>query len=246
MESSQFDALAQMYEEFSELPFRRHMEFPTVFSLLGEVSGLRLLDLGCGSGVYSRLLAASGADAVTGLDESAGMIDYAVRREERERLGVDFHCGPLPHHLKGTFDLVLAVYVLPYATRYQELVAMCRTAGEALRPGGRLLTLPVNPDFHPDPGYYAPYGFRLSAEAPREDGSPVGLHLRFGRHDAHVTARYWTRPTLEKALSEAGFTGHTWRAHQVSPESVGDPFFQPYLDVPHAAVIETSKEVPAG
>lgn len=31
--SSQFDDLAHMYEEFSELPFRRYPEFPSALSL---------------------------------------------------------------------------------------------------------------------------------------------------------------------------------------------------------------------
>ncbi|MGW2401417.1 class I SAM-dependent methyltransferase [Kitasatospora sp. NPDC001664] len=242
MPESPFDSLAAMYEEFSELPFRRHLEFPTVTGLIGPPRGLRILDLGCGSGVHCRHLAAHGADAVTGLDRSAGMIDHARRREEHERHGIRYLLGGLPPELEGTFDLVLSVYVLPYASTYPELLALCRTAADALRPGGRYVTLPVNPGFHPDPEHYARYGFRMYAEGPREDGAPVGLDLRFGSHDAHLTARYWSAPTLERALTGAGFGGHRWHPHRTSRQAAGDPFYQPYLDVPHAAVIETVKE----
>ncbi|WP_335939860.1 class I SAM-dependent methyltransferase [Streptomyces sp. PTD5-9] len=243
---SQFDALAHIYEEFSGLPFRQHLEFPSVRSLVGPAAEARVLDLGCGSGVYSRWLAERPTASVTGLDESVGMIAYAARREERERRGIDYVAGALPEALRGTFDLVVAVYVLPYATDYDELVALCRVAGGALRPGGRFLTLPLHPAFHPDPDYYAPYGFRLSEKGPREDGAPVALNLRFNEHDTHVTARYWSAPTLERALAEAGFTGIAWPAHQLSDEVADDvAFFQPYLDVPHAAIIEAVKGVPS-
>ncbi|MER7759683.1 class I SAM-dependent methyltransferase [Streptomyces sp. NPDC097619] len=243
MVRSQFDALAAMYEEFSELPFREHLEFPSVLALAEPAPGLRVLDLGCGSGVYSRRLAERGA-RVTGIDESAGMIAHAVEREERERLGITYHSGALPDDLAGTFDLVLAVYVLPYATDFDELVRLCRRAATALRPGGRFLTLPIHPSFHPDADYYAPYGFRLHEEEPRRDASPVGLDLRFGTHEARVTARFWTAVTLEGALAEAGFAGTRWRAHRLSERAAAHrPFFRPYLDVPHAAIIDTVKEV---
>ncbi|MEV0037891.1 hypothetical protein [Streptomyces sp. NPDC050804] len=58
---TQFDELAEIYEEFSRLPFRRELEFPSVLGVLGDLSGLRVLDLGCGSGVYSRTPARCGA-----------------------------------------------------------------------------------------------------------------------------------------------------------------------------------------
>ncbi|MER5867370.1 class I SAM-dependent methyltransferase [Kitasatospora sp. NPDC002040] len=235
MSESPFDALAAMYEEFSELPFRQQLEFPSVLALVGPPQGLRILDLGCGSGVYCRYLAANGADTVTGLDRSAGMIDYARRREGHECFGIRYLQDDLPPALAGTFDLVLSVYVLPYATTYDELLALCRTAADALRPGGRFLTLPI----HPDPDHYTRYGFRMYQESSREDGAPVGLDLRFGSHDAHLTARYWSAPTLERALTEAGFQQHRWHAHRTSRHAAGDPFYQPYLDAPHAAIVET-------
>lgn len=240
--TSQFDSLAGLYEDFSALPFRQHLEFPSVLALIEHTENTRILDLGCGSGVYSRRLAAHGAGQVLGLDESPGMIDYARRREHARPLGIDYVIGPLPTALAGSFDLVVAVYVLPYATNYDDLVGLCRTAADALRPGGRLITLPIHPEFHPDPDYYAPYGFRLIEQEPRADASPVGLDLRFGHHDAHVTARYWTAETLEVALSAVGFAAPAWHPHRVSAEAEGDPFFRAYLESPHAAILTAVKK----
>lgn len=241
--SSQFDDLATLYERFSEQPFRRALEFPSVLGALGDVRGMRVLDLGCGSGVYCRMLSRAGAE-MTGLDEATGMIDYAVQQEQDEPLGTQYVRGFLPPELHGTFDAVLGVYVLPYATTYDALVELCRTAAEALSPGGRFVTLPVHPGFHRDPNYYTPYGFRLHAYEP-EDAAPIVLNIWAGRHEATVTARYWTSATLEQALDVAGFESAQWLDHRVSDAGMaefGPGYWQPYLNVPHAALLACQRK----
>lgn len=244
MTSSQFDELAQVYEDSAGMPFRQGLEFPTVLHHLGDIADRSVLDFGCGSGVYTRLLARGGARHVVGLDTSAGMIEHCRAREETEGLGVTYETGPLPQRLQGTFDLVLGVYVMPHATTYDELLAMCRTAASALRPGGRWVTLPIHPDVHPDPEYYAPYGIR-PAVGERSDGAPVDFQFSVGERHARFTARYWTAPTLERALREAGFTTTDWRAPRLSETAVpgpADDYWAPYLKRPHAAVIDARKD----
>ncbi|SDT82432.1 Methyltransferase domain-containing protein [Streptomyces sp. TLI_053] len=121
---------------------RRH----SVLAALGQVRGERVLDLGCGTGLCSRLLKAQGAGLVVGQDVSEGMLSYARAQEPAGHRGIEY-VHALPPALEGTFDAVLGVYVLPYAEQYAELVALCGTAARALRPGGRFVTLPVDPDY---------------------------------------------------------------------------------------------------
>src|SRR5262245_53664676 len=59
------------------------LEEPRVWALLGEVRGLRVLDLGCGTGRHAIPLAAAGAH-VTALDFSDGMLAVA-----RDKPGAD-------------------------------------------------------------------------------------------------------------------------------------------------------------
>lgn len=240
--ASQFDELAALYEEFSRQPFRQELEFPSVLAALGDVSGLRILDLGCGSGVYTRMLAGLGA-VVTGVDESRGMIEYAERRERDDPTGATYLAGPVPEEYAGTMDVVLGVYVLPYATTSAELTGLCRTAARALRPGGVFVTLPIHPDFHADPDYYAPYGFRLHASE-RVDAAPVVLNLRANGREATVTARYWTAATLTTVLGEAGFETVDWVPHRTTATGTdgdGTAYLRPYLSVPHAALLRCVK-----
>ncbi|KAI2627959.1 S-adenosyl-L-methionine-dependent methyltransferase, partial [Hypomontagnella submonticulosa] len=241
-DGSQFDSLAKLYVDWSKMPFRQHLEFPSVFELIGRVDGQRVLDFGCGSGVFARQLARKGAATIVGLDESSGMLDYAIQQEAEEPLGITYIPGTLPIELHGSFDLVLAVYVLPYTQSYSELLALCRSAADALRPGQRFITSPIHPAINPDPDYYSRYGFRITPSGPLTDATPVDLNLRFNGYDAHVTAYYWTAATLEKALVEAGFTDVTWHAyHAAETEDVDLAFVKPYLDRPHAIIIEAIK-----
>jgi toxoflavin synthase len=241
---SQFDELAALYEDMALLPWRRDLEIPTVLGLLGDLADQDVLDIGCGSGLYSRKLAQGGARRVVGLDEAEGMLEYARHREHAEGLGVEYVTGPLPAELRGAFTLALGVYVLPYASTPDELLALCRQAADALQPGGRFITLPVHPDYDGAPEYYAHYGFRVYSEQPRIDAAPVTLDLRFDAHDVTVTAYYWTRRTLEETLHAAGFTTVTWRDYVLTPAARadhGEPFWRAYLTRPHAAILECAK-----
>jgi malonyl-CoA O-methyltransferase len=73
------------------------LEEPVVREALGEVRGLAILDLGCGTGRHSLWLARAGA-AVTAVDFSAGMLDEARGKPGAETvrfLAHDLH-EPLP------------------------------------------------------------------------------------------------------------------------------------------------------
>lgn len=171
----QFETLATLYEDMANWPFRKDIERPAVLDRLGNISGLNILDFGCGSGHYSRLLKSQGAARVVGYDVAGGMLQYAKTREQAEHQGIEYVSDLTG--LTGQFDLVLAVYVLPYASTRTDLINMVKSMVILLRPGGRLLTLPLNPDYASEPSYYISYGFQLTSDTPHQDGTEVYLRL---------------------------------------------------------------------
>lgn len=239
--TSQFDDnIAKVYEDTVHMPFRRHLESTSVFAALGDVKGLSVLDLGCGTGLYTRWLKQRGAAHVIGLDISEDMVVEARNHEKRDPLGIEYVVGELPARLRGTFDLVLSVYVMPYATSRKELRDLCATASEALVSGGRFVTLPLNPDFHPDKNYYERYGFRLYTDGPRTDGTAAKLDLCFLEYQETIIAHIWTDETLDSALAETGFTSIKRVNYQASPEGIathGEGFWRPYITCPHTVII---------
>jgi SAM-dependent methyltransferase len=110
-----------------------YYERPATLSLLPSVSGLRVLDAGCGPGVYAEWLVERGA-VVVGIDVSKRMVAIA-----RERLGDRariLHADleePLDFLDDASFDLVLAPLVVDYVRDWRTLFAGFH---RLLRPGG--------------------------------------------------------------------------------------------------------------
>jgi len=85
---------------------------PVVEEQLGDVSGKRILDAGCGDGSYSKSLASRGA-IVIGIDGSSEMISIAKRRSKNTK--VKYRLADLTAKLpfsNDSFDVVLANMVL--------------------------------------------------------------------------------------------------------------------------------------
>jgi 2-polyprenyl-3-methyl-5-hydroxy-6-metoxy-1,4-benzoquinol methylase len=109
--------------------------------------GLRVLDIGCGVGRWSRWLAAQGAQ-VMGIDVSPTMIAEARRRVQQA--GLSARCRFAVQDLEsldagGPYDLVLAVTVLQHVLDDERLAAGLSRMVRHLTPGGRMLLLEAAP-----------------------------------------------------------------------------------------------------
>jgi 2-polyprenyl-3-methyl-5-hydroxy-6-metoxy-1,4-benzoquinol methylase len=115
---------------------------PRLFEWLGDVSGRRVLDAGCGDGYLARFLAARGA-RVTGIDISPRLIEAARRLDPAGQISylVADLTRPQPE-LAGSFDAAASYLVLNDLDGYRDFIA---TLGALLRPGGRLVLAMVNP-----------------------------------------------------------------------------------------------------
>jgi SAM-dependent methyltransferase len=111
--------------------------------------GTRVLDVGCGVGRWSRLLAARGAQ-VTGMDLSATMIAEARRRAAAQ--GVSERCRFLVQDLAQLqigerFDLVLGVTVLQHMLEAHSVRTALQRMSAHLAPGARMVLLEAAPSF---------------------------------------------------------------------------------------------------
>ena len=109
--------------------------------------GTRVLDVGCGVGRWSRLLAARGAH-VTGVDLSPTMIGEAKRRAAAA--GLAERCRFLVQDsaaldLEGQFDLVLGVTVLQHIIDPHALRAAVQRIARHVTPAGRIVLLEAAP-----------------------------------------------------------------------------------------------------
>jgi SAM-dependent methyltransferase len=152
-----------------------------VAGLLGDVSGRRVLEIGCGAGQCGRWLVSQAA-RVVGIDLSLGQLGYSRRLDARSGVTlavVQADAQRLPF-AAGAFDLVCTSYgALPFVA---DAAAVVREAARVLCPGGRFVfstNHPIRWAFLDDPG----------------EGGLVAIHSYFDRrayveYDSGGTAVY--------------------------------------------------------
>ena len=126
-----YDRWAEIYDD--EANPLVMIEGPEVARLLGDVRGLNLLDVGCGTGRHALALASAGA-TVTGVDFSSGMLEKA--RSKPGAHAVRFihqdASGTLPFEAQ-TFDRIISCLVVDHVRDltmfFGELRRVCRRDG---------------------------------------------------------------------------------------------------------------------
>jgi malonyl-CoA O-methyltransferase len=130
-----YERWAPLYPPFAHNPLMR-AEQAAMLELWPDTAGLRVLDLACGSGRYSRLLAAAGARVVS--------TDFCIPMLQQVGLPARVCASmmALPF-AAGTFDVVVSGLAIGHAAT---LAPWMTEIARILRVGGTL----VYSDFHPD------------------------------------------------------------------------------------------------
>jgi ubiquinone/menaquinone biosynthesis C-methylase UbiE len=114
--------------------YRDRVNTPAFLAMLPDVAGLRGLDIGCGEGHNTRLLAQRGA-AMTALDISPTFIRHARQAEREQPLGIDYQIASgaeLPFR-ERTFDFAVAFMSLMDMAEADRAI---REAFRVIKPGG--------------------------------------------------------------------------------------------------------------
>lgn len=247
--SAQYDTIAAAYSRTKLTPLRQHVEAYSYAAMLGDVRGLRVLDLACGDGFYTRMLRAMGAAEVIGVDISAAMIARAEAAEQAEPLGIRYLCADAAALSAaaelGRFDLISAAFLLHYAPSVADLRAMCAELAAHLRSGGRLVSLNENPQQSAELySGYTQYGFNKEYAEPQCDGSLIRYALVSGRDMVTFDAYFYSLATYTAALTAAGFSEPAWIPLRVSPagvEECGADYYAAYLEHPPVVGLECTR-----
>ena len=137
MTEDRYEAVADFYESGWVDAYDDPVSL-AFLELLGPLGGLRVLDIACGHGRFTRELARRGAQ-MTGVDLSAALVAKAREIEEREPLGIcylhaDVASDPLA--AGATFDVVSCSFGL---SDIDDLDGALRTVSRVLRSGGRFV-----------------------------------------------------------------------------------------------------------
>ena len=217
--TTDYEEIGDQYKRAKAQPWRTFIEAPSLLGLVGDLAGKSVLDLACGEGHYTRLLKQGGADRVSGIDSSTRMIELAREAEEREPLGIDYLVGDvLDLDPPERVDLVVAAYLLNYASSREELRAMCEAVARALKPGGRFVTVNSRPGLAFRGIDYTPYGFEVILPPDTAEGAPYIWRIHLDDSSFDITNFILSAATHEWALSEAGLEQVHWVDPIVSAE----------------------------
>jgi len=110
-----YDKMAKYYADFVDTkPWNAYYERPAMISLLPGLKDLKVLDLGCAGGWYSKYLLDNGSD-VTAIDVNKNMIEATKKRTEDKCRVIQADINNGFGFIKdSSFDMVLASLVLHY------------------------------------------------------------------------------------------------------------------------------------
>ena len=214
-----YTGFAKVYDLFmDDIPYEKWCDYVTgLLKEHGVEKGL-VLDLGCGTGKLTRMLAGRGYDMI-GVDCSGEMLELAAQQNEDGRI-LYLQQDMREFELYGTVRAIVSICdSMNYLMEYEELVQVLRLANNYLDPGG-IFIFDMNTPYK----YREVLGEQTIAEN-REEGSFIwenyfdeeqGINEydltlfireedgRYQKYEETHFQRAYDQQTIKKAIEEAG------------------------------------------
>jgi ubiquinone/menaquinone biosynthesis C-methylase UbiE len=182
--------------------YRDLVNTPAFLAMLSELHGLRGLDIGCGEGHNTRLLAQRGA-RMTAIDISEKFLHHASETEQKQPLGIDYQIASaleLPFD-DSSFDFAVAFMSLMDMPESERAI---REAFRVIKPGGFFQFSICHPCFQ------TPLWRWITDESGKRQGVLCGEYFdqKPGRiiewifESAPPTLREFKTPAFDRTLSE--------------------------------------------
>jgi ubiquinone/menaquinone biosynthesis C-methylase UbiE len=181
--SREWDEASKPWADFVRMGkdyYREEMNNPATFRMVGNVKDKQLLDLSCGEGYNTRILAKKGA-RVIGVDFSKEMIKLARQREKRDRLGIRYYvsdAADLKEFESECFDVVTCFMALMDIERYEDAISQ---VARVLKKNGRFVFSITHPCFE--------YGDTVGGEPIAEWKYEEGTENAAERKAVHLEVR---------------------------------------------------------
>ena len=224
-----YNSKANEYAEAAKRELRELTLQPSLIRFLGDLSGKRVLDIGCATGNSSRLALSCGAQEVVGIDFSEKEIVTA--REIDNDKPIKYLVRNATDDLSdlGKFNLVTAILSVHYCTGRGMLEKLFLNVKKVLKTGGEFLAVVV-------PFYeYNGYGVKISSQTGQE-GEPSNVTISDFQGNKFLSFDdiFWSERTYQQVLEKIGFSVE-WLPCFVSDEGIkkyGKAFWKKFMDDP--------------
>lgn len=213
MKKQQYDSIGRNYVQKIN-PTKKYALPSTLLSLSGDVLGKTVLDLACGEGYFTRILAKQHPKKIIGVDISSEMISMAKATEAKNPLGIEYLTQDvLSLSLPEKFDIITAVYLLNYAPTVEALEKMIQSIYNHLADGGLFATITITPKLLPREEYKR--GWKIVNPAGKstfDNGDKIEI-ISEPTDSPPVTIQcyYWSQKVYTTCLEKVGFKNITWK-----------------------------------
>jgi ubiquinone/menaquinone biosynthesis C-methylase UbiE len=196
-----YDDIAQRYDiiEKSDVTLW-HLGYRKLLSQIEPIVNKSILDYGCGSGTFCRLLYESKA-VVTGADTSVNMINVAKKGDQDD---IDYYhitSGNLDFLEADSFDIVVLNFVLCTVTTWHEIFNILNSIQRVLKNNGSMLIL--NPNWDKSNGKEF-LSFKMQYCENLSSGIPVTSVIKT-EPPIYLNDYYWSQEDYCTYLTKTGF-----------------------------------------
>lgn len=172
--------VASWYDDHLEKSGNTYHEkvvYPNVLRILGEPKGTKILDLACGQGQFSYVLAQSGA-SVIGVDVGKELIEIAEKKNKANKFNLHYFVSPsddLYMVKDNSQDTVICILALQNIEKLQETI---NEVSRVLKKGGRFIVVINHPSFRNPKKTHWGYDEKQDAQYRRVDEYMSESHIK--------------------------------------------------------------------
>lgn len=241
--AKEWDVAAESWVDFVRQGkdyFRDELNNPGMFKIIGNVRGQLVLDVACGEGYSTRMLARKGAKVI-GIDLSKKLIDYAKSQERKEKLGINYYVtdsAVLTMFPANRFDLATCFVAMMDIEHYDKAIG---EISRVIKDEGRFVFSITHPCFE----YNTKNGKTEAEITPRYFGTRsecVSWDMKRLLSPFETTSFHRTLTDYSDALNRHGLLIR--RLLEPTPTKKGLAKYPPLKQVllkPHSIIFETIK-----
>ncbi|MBS3159038.1 class I SAM-dependent methyltransferase [Candidatus Woesearchaeota archaeon] len=226
------------YQKTNTKPDKLYSILPTVLSLLGQIKGKTIVDVGCGTGFFTNSIVQRGATHVYGIDISSESLKIARRNSVETRGTVEYILLDIFEDKLPVCDSICFPFVLNLAKSVHDMLRALEICFFALRDGGNIVLvvdLPINNKSHSVLQKQKEFGAVKTLLGARKNGTSLQVDLYNRKKKVYsFQSRFFTSKCIEQCLSRAGFQNILWHSPIISKkgfEYMPDLFWEGYQDI---------------
>jgi SAM-dependent methyltransferase len=259
IDKRQYDSIAVEYQLVEATPLQKYVYDPNAKQLLAAYGKDKKVGVfHVASGHRARIAKEAGAREVFGIDTSFRQIELAREIELSKHDGIKYEVinayskdfvDEFPKEYLGTLDVILGFFLIDHAQTERELALLACNIYQALNEHGVFIAM--IDDSEADIPTDSKYGVAIEPyEERRGDGAQRRIAIYQNMKDGvdrpvlHFFNFEWTRSTIEKFFTEAGFKEVAFKDPVVAligKERLGNDYWEKYESNPDNVIFICKK-----